>query len=704
MKQSLPDSLGHTTKKNGRNPVRAVLFILIAFIMILFANAVVNKAFNTNLLELANNLFMLKYLPNLNHDVSYGLLFIFGVLTSFHCVGMCGGIAISQTVDKKGSKSAARSALLVPSALYNFGRVAAYTFVGGIAGILGQIIAFSGIWRSIVPIFGGVFMIIMAINLFGFFPVLKHIYIRLPKSLTKKIYASTTDKSRKHYGPFAVGLLTGLMPCGPLQMIQLYALGTGNIIHGAVSMFVFSIGTVPVLFLFGLLNTVINKKHSNVILKFSATLVLVLGVIMIGRGLALAGIDIEMPSIFSAGKIEISENVAVLKDDIQVVDTSLTSDSFPAIVVQKGIRVRWNLHADKENLNDCNRAIVVPQLKIERKLKEGDNFIEFTPTQTGVIPFTCWMGMIKSNITVVEQLPGGNTVDTGDNAGVGSSQETGDVAVDTIPGAAGADENSTFTSGSLTDNTNDSSSNICMSNGTTEGTDPEQEQQVVTSSSALQESTTVITTEQESQAVQEQTTAAQETQVHKETTAASKATDNSTAAVDNGSEPVTKWIENKLTPGGKDNLSANKIESWTGWLIDGDCLGVNPLKHTRDCNLMDTCYASGLGIVIYVPGKAFNSYSSKEDYLVFDFNSRLAARTFIDKLPADWVNNTTIKVSGYIVENIPANADETNVPEPDSTKVDHHRKGIHLTSIETFYIEGVSTNKLPSPNLVLQKQ
>ena len=690
MKQSPPDSLDQMNVKSRKSPVRVVLIIMIAIMMFLLLDAVLNRAFKTDLFEVAKDLFMLKYLPKLNHDVSYGLLFVFGVLTSFHCVGMCGGIAISQTVDKTSSKTAARSEMLVPSALYNFGRVAAYTLVGGIAGGLGQIIAFTGIWRSIVPIFGGLFMILMAINLFGFFPILKHIYIRLPKSLTKKIYATTTNtKSKKRYGPFVVGLLTGLMPCGPLQMMQLYALGTGNIIHGAVSMLIFSAGTVPILFLFGLLNTVINKKHSNIILKFSATLVLVLGVIMITRGLALAGIDIEMPGMLTAGKIEISQNVAVLKDHIQVVDTSLTSDSFPAIVVQKGIKVRWNLHADKENLNDCNNAIVISQLKIEKKLKEGDNYIEFTPTQSGVIPFTCWMGMIKSRITVVKQLPGVNTADAAENDD--NIKDTGEVAVAAKPDASDPAGNRTGLSENLSHNsTGETINDGAASDKTALENIPEQDRQKATASATATATATATT--------------APLTPKTPSTASVPEKSDDSVGTVDESKEPVTKWLENKLTPGGKDNRSANKIETWTGWLIDGDCLGVNPLKHTRDCNLMDTCYASGLGVVLYVPGKAFNSYSSKEDYLVFDFNSRLVAKSFIDKLPADWVNNTTIKVSGYIVENIPANADETNVPEPDSTKVDHYKKGIHITSIETCYIEGVSTNTLPSPNLVLQRQ
>jgi sulfite exporter TauE/SafE len=84
------------------------------------------------------------------------------------------------------------------------------------------------------------------------------------------------------------------MPCGPLQMVQLYALGTGSVFYGASVLFIFSIGTMPVLFLFGLINTLINKNHSKIILKASAVFVLILGFVMVNRGLALSGINFDI--------------------------------------------------------------------------------------------------------------------------------------------------------------------------------------------------------------------------------------------------------------------------------------------------------------------------------------------------------------------------------------------------------------------------
>lgn len=341
------------------------------------------------------DLFLLKYLPRLGHDADFGVLLLLGALTSFHCLGMCGGIAISQTLREQSTvKGKGLSVWLLPSLLYNAGRVLAYTTVGGIAGGLGQAINLTGIWKGVIPLCGGLFMIVMGINLLGIFPVFRRLVPRMPYFAAKKIQGTN------HYGPFFIGLLSGLMPCGPLQIAQLYALGTGNAIYGALSMLAFSVGTVPLLLSFGAISTLISKKHTGLILKISAGLVIVLGLVMVGRGLALAGVVSSQPErIFDAGT-----SVAVSDGKVQRVSTALQSDRFPAIVVQKGIPVKWIIKADASQLNGCNNALTIPKYQINKSLTVGANEIQFTPRETGEIVYTCWMGMIKSKITVVADL------------------------------------------------------------------------------------------------------------------------------------------------------------------------------------------------------------------------------------------------------------------------------------------------------------
>jgi plastocyanin domain-containing protein len=75
--------------------------------------------------------------------------------------------------------------------------------------------------------------------------------------------------------------------------------------------------------------------------------------------------------------------------------------------VQAGIPVRWTITVPPGNLNGCNGAMVARGLNIRQRLQVGETVVEFTPTETGTLPYSCWMGMIRSVITVVEDLYSG---------------------------------------------------------------------------------------------------------------------------------------------------------------------------------------------------------------------------------------------------------------------------------------------------------
>ena len=166
----------------------------------------------------------------------------------------------------------------------------------------------------------------------------------------------------------------------------------------------------------------------------------------------------------------------------------------------------------------------------------------------------------------------------------------------------------------------------------------------------------------------------------------------------NSNDSLSGWFEKQLTPTfGVEGV--REIRTWTGWVFDRDCIGIDTVKHTKACNLMGKCFESGLGIFEYIPGKEFNSYSASDTYLVFDGASKELAAAFLGTLPEDWKNNVTVTISGYVVSNIPASADELLIPETDSRLADHYLTGIHITSIKPAYIEGVSTNQIPEHDI-----
>lgn len=333
-------------------------------------------------------------LPVIEGNVGYGMLFVVGLLTSIHCIAMCGGINISQCITQistDGTNNIYKSSLL-----YNGGRVISYTIIGAVVGALGSVISFSGASKGIVSIIAGLFMILMGINLLGLFPNLRKFNVQIPSGVRRVLMGEKNER-----GPFVVGLLNGFMPCGPLQTMQIYALGTGSAVTGALSMFAFSLGTVPLMFGLGTMGSFLGKHASKNMMKISAVLVIFLGMIMFQRGASLSG----LPILGGSSQIQNSQTVqttGIIEDGIQTLTLEVKYNRYPQFTIQKDVLTRINFQVAQDQLTRCNDAIFIPEYGIQKQLEVGDNWIEFMPNQTGTFPYSCWMGMIRSRFMVIE--------------------------------------------------------------------------------------------------------------------------------------------------------------------------------------------------------------------------------------------------------------------------------------------------------------
>ena len=386
--------LGYSTENSGN-------FKLIGMLVIVLAIFLLSKA--------GNSFDMNSKLEN----ASYLVLFIVGVFTSLHCVGMCGGIMLSQSIS---TEEKTKFEALKPALFYNLGRVVSYTILGGIVGALGSVFSLSLSFKAGLQVFAGLFMIIMGLNMSGY-SLFRKFNIKLPWSFCS---LKKTGKT-----PFVVGILNGLMPCGPLQTMQLYALGTGSALSGATSMFVFALGTVPLMLGFGAISGLLSKDRTKELVKFGGILVVVLGLIMGNRGLALAGINISpMALMHNTSKQNNSpENItkATLENGVQVINMTANANGYTpnVLYVQKNVPVKWVING--EQLTSCNNAIVVPSLDKQQKLESGENVINFTPGDKD-INFSCWMGMITGVIKVVDDV---NAIDSSEAAAAAPPASTG---------------------------------------------------------------------------------------------------------------------------------------------------------------------------------------------------------------------------------------------------------------------------------------
>lgn len=395
--------------------------------------------------------------------MGYGMLFVTGLATSVHCIAMCGGINLSQSLPKRSETDGSAGTAFLPSLLYNLGRVISYTAIGfllGAAGFLlgGGQMGLSTLLQGILKLIAGAFMVIMGINMLGLFPWLRRLTPRMPKFLVKKWGAQRA----KAAGPLTVGILNGLMPCGPLQSMQIVALASGSPLTGALSMLLFSLGTVPLMLGLGSLVSVLGKRFAKTVNYVGAILVAVLGLAMLSQGASLSGLISSdtlfvfliallilgvaaslplrkkvfrfagMAAVVCAAAVILAfqgsspENAAAagsLDQDVQVITSTLSSSRYPSITVQAGIPVKWVINAPAGSINGCNYQMLLQKYGITHTFQEGENIIEFTPSDTGTFLYSCWMGMIQGRITVTDGV-GASQGEAGQADALPASPET----------------------------------------------------------------------------------------------------------------------------------------------------------------------------------------------------------------------------------------------------------------------------------------
>lgn len=204
-----------------------------------------------------------------------------GFASGFHCIGMCGPIALSLGLTKKQATN-----YYLQNLTYQLGRIVTYSFLGAILGIVGKGFAMAG-FQQYLTIGVGVFLILMALFSFGgkdfaskipfFSKFLLKVKMNLGKLLQKADY-----KSR-----FTTGILNGFLPCGMVYMALTASLASGGIWQSATFMALFGLGTLPFMFAVVLLGNLMTTAFRLKILKFVPVMMILLGGLFILRGLEL---------------------------------------------------------------------------------------------------------------------------------------------------------------------------------------------------------------------------------------------------------------------------------------------------------------------------------------------------------------------------------------------------------------------------------
>ena len=345
--------------------------------------------------------------PTVGSATTYPVLFVVGLFTSLHCVAMCGGLNLGQslvyTTETRHPSGAAPSSgtahekkalqALRPNALYNLGRLISYTAIGGLLGLLGSAFALSAQARAVIGVAAGAFMVAMGLTLMGILRpgVLSKL---LPKKAVRKVASATATLRQR--GPFLLGLVNGLMPCGPLQAMQVYAVVTGSAAMGALSLFAFCLGTVPLMFVAGSVIAALKARWRRGLMRIGGAMLVVFGLVAAGTGATLLGVNVSLPA--QRGSDEVV--AATGADGIQRAAVEVDYGAYQDVRLKAGVPAELTFHVPEGKLIGCNSSLAIPAFGIQADLATGDTVVSFTPNQAGTYPYACWMGMIKATITV----------------------------------------------------------------------------------------------------------------------------------------------------------------------------------------------------------------------------------------------------------------------------------------------------------------
>jgi sulfite exporter TauE/SafE len=216
--------------------------------------------------------------------------FSIGIVGSFHCVGMCGPIALSLPVYDIPSWK--KIAFIV---LYNAGRVAAYTLLGILFGVVGMQF-FLGGYQQVLSVSLGILILI-----FLFFSGLSSSnfsFINRFTGFIKKMLGNLLRNEKKFYTYILIGFLNGFLPCGLVYVAIAGAVATGSILNSALFMAAFGMGTFPIMFAVTVLGKYISLQWRNHMKRAVPVFIGVMAVLLILRGLNL-GIPFISPEMNS---------------------------------------------------------------------------------------------------------------------------------------------------------------------------------------------------------------------------------------------------------------------------------------------------------------------------------------------------------------------------------------------------------------------
>lgn len=338
----------------------------------------------------------------LSGESAFFSYFIFGLAAGISsCAALVGGLLLS--LSEKWNKIYGNSSKnsLLPFILFNSSRLISFAIFGAILGLIGSVISISIGVSSFIAILISIFMLVIGLQMIG---------IKGFKNLTfnKVAKISYLDKNQDLQGkyiPIIVGAATFFVPCGFTMIAQTTVLTSGSALSGAVNLFAFALGTLPVLAIisFSSFKIYSHPKFAKQFSLFSGILIVFFAIYSFNSQLNVLGLkslnDItRRPN--PNNTIEVSrtslKNTEVIEDDSkQIIQMEAAGfDYYPKqFTIKSGLKTRWDIYENKAV--GCAKAVYARGLyKDVIYLKPGMNSVSFIAPEPGTYKVSCSMGMV----------------------------------------------------------------------------------------------------------------------------------------------------------------------------------------------------------------------------------------------------------------------------------------------------------------------
>jgi len=345
--------------------------------------------------------------------MNLGVIFLTGLTVGgLTCLAVQGGLLASVIAGREEEDLATgnqRRHNLLPTTSFLTMRFLAHVLIGALLGAAGSIVSLTDTARMIVQIIAGLYMLAVALNLLEVHPVFRYVIIQPPRSLARLVHNQT--KRKDMFAPGLLGLFTIFIPCGTTLAMEALAISSGSFVSGALILGAFNLGTIPLFFGIGVLTTVLGDAFRKHFLRIAALALIYLGLTTVNAGLVLAGSPITFQSLAESWQSApdretiLPEQRGTIIEGVQVFTIRILNNGYSPkeLYAVTGMPIR--LHLETNETYACTVAFTIPELGLSRWLKPtGTDVIEFTPTRSGNLVWTCSMGMYRGVIHLSERL------------------------------------------------------------------------------------------------------------------------------------------------------------------------------------------------------------------------------------------------------------------------------------------------------------